>query len=129
MAVSTRMRIGELAEHIGTSPRSLRHYEQQGLLSPVREANGYRVYDELNIVRAANVKGLLDVGLTTEDVLHHLKRGCLDRPLDSMPRCVEELETVQHRMANLDDLITRLQQTRHKLAEHHSTVESEVGAR
>lgn len=46
------MRIGELAERIGVSPRSLRYYEQQGLLSPSRAANGYREYDQLALIRS-----------------------------------------------------------------------------
>ena len=41
------MKIGELAARTGVSIRSLRYYEQQGLLMPVRNENGYREYSIL----------------------------------------------------------------------------------
>lgn len=112
------MQIGELAEHVGASPRSLRHYEQQGLLSPVRSDNGYRVYGDAEIARAENVKDLLDVGLTTADIREYLAEGCLDRPLSEVPRCAAELQTLHRRLSTLDELIARLERSRDRLAQH-----------
>ncbi|WP_319949524.1 MerR family transcriptional regulator [Streptomyces halobius] len=40
------MRIGELAERTGASRRSIRYYEQQGLLESERTGKGRRVYGE-----------------------------------------------------------------------------------
>ena len=37
------MLIGELAERAGTSPRTLRYYEEHGLVRPRRDVNGYRL--------------------------------------------------------------------------------------
>jgi len=123
------MLIGEVAEHIGASTRSLRHYEQQGLISPSREHNGYRVYGTLEVIRAGNVKDLLDLGLTTDDVRQYLAEGCLDAPLGKAPRCAAELETVHHRLQKMDVLIARLQSVRERLAEHAETVESQTRPR
>ena len=39
------MRIGELARRSGTSARSIRYYEQQGLMVSRRDPNGYRNYN------------------------------------------------------------------------------------
>lgn len=41
------MKIGELSARTGVSIRSLRYYEQQGLLAPARHENGYREYSPL----------------------------------------------------------------------------------
>ena len=38
------MRIGELAARTGSSVRALRHYDRTGVLSSVRQDNGYRTF-------------------------------------------------------------------------------------
>ncbi|WP_366525445.1 MerR family DNA-binding transcriptional regulator, partial [Mumia sp.] len=43
------MRVGELAELTGVAPRMLRYYEEQGLLVPPRQDNGYRSYGEEHV--------------------------------------------------------------------------------
>lgn len=117
-----QLQIGELADVIGVSTRSLRHYEEQGLLSPARGANGYGVYGETDIARAENIKGLLDVGLAVSDVRGYLEADCLIGAdgMDSVgdAACGAELETVNTRLQRLDDLINRLSATRDQLAEH-----------
>ncbi|MGI5254193.1 MerR family transcriptional regulator [Actinacidiphila glaucinigra] len=60
------MRIKELSEQVGVSTRLLRYYEEQGLLAPLREENGYRSYDEAAVQRVEQIRGLLGAGLTTE---------------------------------------------------------------
>ncbi len=39
------MQIGELAQRTGASGRSIRYYEQQGLLETQRTGRGWRTYD------------------------------------------------------------------------------------
>jgi hypothetical protein len=53
------VRIGELPDRCGVSARSLRYYEQQGLVTPSRPTNGYREHDELTAakVRSASADG------------------------------------------------------------------------
>lgn len=112
------MRIGELADLTGVSPRSLRYYEQEGLLAPRRAGNGYRDYDRLDAVRVANIKELLDAGLTLGEVRPALEKGCLDAPLRHSPFCAEELALAADRLAKLDDRIAALQELRGRLAKH-----------
>lgn len=126
MSSGKSMQIGELAEHLGVSSRSLRHYEQQGLLAPARGSNGYRVYDDVDIVRASNISDLMATGLTTADVRQYLDEGCLDRPLAAGVRCAAELPTLHRRLTNLDELIGRLQRTRDHLAAHTDALEHQV---
>jgi DNA-binding transcriptional MerR regulator len=59
------MRIGELASRTGVTTRMLRYYEEQGLLSPERQANGYRSYPESAVLRVEQVRDLLAAGLSS----------------------------------------------------------------
>ncbi len=59
------MRIGTLARETGVNGRLLRYYEEQGLLQPVRLANGYREYTESDIATVSHIRALLAAGLPT----------------------------------------------------------------
>ncbi|HEY0817032.1 MAG TPA: MerR family transcriptional regulator [Pseudonocardia sp.] len=72
------MRIGELAQRTGTSRRLLRYYEEQGLIDSVREANGYRHYDEAVASRVLQIRGLLAAGLPIRIISQILP--CLKKP-------------------------------------------------
>ncbi|UED85365.1 MerR family transcriptional regulator [Streptomyces profundus] len=63
------MRIGELAELAGVTPRTVRHYHHIGLLpEPERAANGYRVYGLLDLSRVVRVRRLTALGLSLDEV-------------------------------------------------------------
>lgn len=59
------MRIGALSRRSGVSRRLLRYYEEQGLLRPLRLANGYREYSESDIASVRHIRALLAAGLPT----------------------------------------------------------------
>src|SRR5207247_10165781 len=60
------MLIGELSCRTGVPARLLRYYEEQDLLHPERDSNGYRRYGAADVDRVEQIRGLLDSGLTTE---------------------------------------------------------------
>lgn len=75
MSGNNGLRIGQLAKRLGTTTKTLRFYEQVGLLgAPERTASGYRHYHEAAVARARLVFGLRRLGLTIEEV-HVLLRG------------------------------------------------------
>ncbi|MCX2183079.1 MerR family transcriptional regulator [Streptomyces sp. SKN60] len=108
------MRIGELARRTGTTARALRHYEAAGLLSSARAANGYRVYDEGAAVRVANIRHLLGVGLTLEDVAAFA--ACLDGDVPAAPPSPSGLAIARERLAVLDARIAAQTEARDRLA-------------
>lgn len=81
------MRIGELAKKTGVAPRMLRYYEEQGLISPRRLDNGYRVYDDYLIDRVLKIRGLIDSGIPTRIVAAILP--CLGKPQSIVVQNVE----------------------------------------
>ncbi|MET9929589.1 MULTISPECIES: MerR family transcriptional regulator [unclassified Streptomyces] len=57
------MKIGEASRVSGVSPRSLRHYEHEGLIVPGRFDNGFRDYCRSTIDRVLVIRSLLESGL------------------------------------------------------------------
>jgi DNA-binding transcriptional MerR regulator len=63
------MRIGELAERSGLTAKTLRFYEQAGVLpEPEREKSGYRNYHDDAVARLAFVKAAQAAGLTLSEI-------------------------------------------------------------
>ncbi|MFI6207108.1 MerR family transcriptional regulator [Streptomyces sp. NPDC051041] len=108
------MRIGELAEATGTTPRALRHYEQAGLIVSERAANGYRLYAPRTAVRVRNIRLLLDTGLTLDDVRVFL--SCLDGDVTAAPASDRALEVAAERLAVMDARIAAQLAVRDRLA-------------
>jgi DNA-binding transcriptional MerR regulator len=69
------LRIGELASRTGASPRSLRYYEERGLLRSRRGAGGHRWYVEADIAQVQFIRGLLAASLSTA-VIGEILRSC-----------------------------------------------------
>lgn len=119
------MRIGEAAAAAGMTPRALRYYEQQGLVTARRAPSGHRVYDAEDIRRLRAVRELRDAGLTVGDVraFAHLlptmpPGGVPDlAPRGGDPERCSAVETVaRRRLADLDARIERLSRLRARLA-------------
>lgn len=63
------MRIGELAQKAGVTPRTIRYYENLGLLSPSeREGAGFRYYTETELAKLQKIDCLKSLGLTLEEI-------------------------------------------------------------
>ncbi|WP_225632543.1 MerR family transcriptional regulator [Streptomyces solaniscabiei] len=107
------MRIGELARAAGTTARALRHYEEAGLISSERAHNGYRVYDERAVVRVRNIRRLLSVGLTLDDVRVFLP--CMDGDVTAAPPSEKGLRVARERLAVLDERIAAQTEVRDRL--------------
>ncbi|OMI39579.1 MerR family transcriptional regulator [Streptomyces sparsogenes] len=109
------MLIGELANATGTTIRALRYYEQQGLLHPQRAPNGYREYDETAVGRVANIKLLLSLGLTSQDVRAFLP--CLDQAIADGPLCPASARLIARRLMDVEEKIAALGVVRAHLTE------------
>ena len=63
------MWIGELAERSGVAARTVRFYEDHGLLAqPDRTASGYREYDDSTADRLVFIKSAKSLGLTLNEI-------------------------------------------------------------
>jgi MerR family copper efflux transcriptional regulator len=63
------MQIGEAAERAGLSIRTIRHYEEAGLVIPsARSEGGFRLYTEPDLDRLRVIKRMKPLGFTLEEM-------------------------------------------------------------
>lgn len=109
------MRIGEVARLTGTSVRSLRYYEDEGLITPGRDPNGYRDFCASTVESARKVRALIDHGLPTRlvrEVLPYL--DSTDAVVPDTP-CAHLLTLVAQQRDQLDRRIALLTSNRDAL--------------
>lgn len=72
-------RIGELAEQAGVTIRTVRYYEELGLLkSKARKTSGHRRYGKRDLVALKRIKELKDYGLSLGDIIEITKLARTD---------------------------------------------------
>ncbi len=66
---TSTMHIGELAERTGLSLRTIRHYDDVGLLpATARTEGGFRVYSEADAARLMLIKQMKPLGFSLEEM-------------------------------------------------------------
>jgi DNA-binding transcriptional MerR regulator len=141
------LRIGDVARLLGTTPRTIRYYEEIGLLAeaPARPSGQHRLYTDAEVERIREVmrlKNLLGVSLeelktllTAEDaraeVRAQLQREDVDpvrrRELlnEALGHIERQLELVRHRAEELSKLEHELCETRKRARRKIREIESE----
>ncbi|MFI8005449.1 MerR family transcriptional regulator [Streptomyces sp. NPDC086010] len=65
----THMQIGEVATRTELSLRTIRHYEETGLVTPsARSRGGFRLYTEADVARLMVVRRMKPLGFTLEEM-------------------------------------------------------------
>ncbi|QST00646.1 MerR family transcriptional regulator [Pontibacillus sp. ALD_SL1] len=67
------MKIKEAANRLNTTPRTIRFYEEKGLIQPDKGENDYRSYNEHHLWRLQTILSLREVGMSTEQIKHTLQ--------------------------------------------------------
>lgn len=99
------MRIGELASRAGVSARSVRYYEEQGLLASVRSSSGQRHYTGESVERVAFIQRLYAAGLSSRTVAELLP--CVDAPSrENSDSALERMAQERDRLSlHIEDLL------------------------
>ena len=143
-----RYTAGELARWAGVSARTIRFYEEKGILQPrERSAEGYRLYDDKAILRLQEILMLKYVGLSLEEIQQALGQGeelsasrllerqrelvleerrrldCILEVIDQAQRHCREGQLPVSRFAEIMQLVTKNQQAtfRYGLYERYGT--------
>ncbi|MEU9279751.1 MerR family transcriptional regulator [Streptomyces sp. NPDC048341] len=93
-----QMQIGEVAERTGLSLRTIRHYEEVGLVIPsARSKGGFRLYTEVDVERLMVIRRMKPLDFSLEEMRDLL--DITDRLAATENRPVgEELERLRERL-------------------------------
>lgn len=137
-------RIQEVAAEVGLTARSIRYYEEVGLLAPAGRSEGaYRLYDADDLARLRFIKGLRDdAGFSLAEIKQLLedeaarKRNrerfnSTDDPaerralaLDGIARIDRQIETLHGKMQRIKSMIAEARVRRGRLADHVERIDS-----
>lgn len=119
------MRIGELAQKAGVTPRTIRYYEDLGLLGPSeREGKGFRYYTEVELARLRKIDALKGLGLSLEEI-----RSIIDLFFEepTMLRGKQKLlEILHNHLQETDEKIEALAQFRTDLQANIARIEQYI---
>lgn len=107
------MRIGQLADEVGISTKTIRFYEDSGILpEPERADNGYRRYDRPSVERLRFIRDAQSAGLTLNEIGAIL--AMRDRGESS---CRHTIEILEGHLVEVDRQIEELARTRERLVD------------
>ncbi|SAK84374.1 MerR family transcriptional regulator [Caballeronia hypogeia] len=66
--------VRDAAERLQVTPRTLKYYEERGLVTPTRSEGRYRLYSEQDLESFARVLRLRSLGFSLEGIVEMLKR-------------------------------------------------------
>ena len=107
------MRIGQLAEASGVSARSLRYYEQVGLVRSQRTPSGWRDFDQSMVERVVLIQHLFAAGLSSATIRELLP--CLETSTEKRTGVLEHL---------LDQEVERLEAKRRDIERELDTLQA-----
>ena len=137
------LRIQEVAAEVGLTPRSIRYYEEIGLLEPAARSEGdYRLYDASDIERLRFIRGLRDdagfslaqIGRLLEDEAARERnrerfRATEDAGerreilVDALARVDGQIETLRDKAGRIAEMIDEAEARRRHLADHLAGIE------
>lgn len=99
------LRIGEVARRTGLTVRTLRHYDDLGLLVPSARSSGdYRLYSDADLRRLLAIQHLKSLGLGLDEVARALD----DPSFDAASALADHVAAVEQRLAAERELLRRL---------------------
>lgn len=102
------LKVGELAERVGLTVRTLHHYDSIGLLRPsARSDAGYRLYDRNDVARLQQIQALRKFGMALADIGAYLDSpdasplAIIDAQLSSLDQQIEQAARMREQLMRL----------------------------
>lgn len=103
--------VQQLAKLAGVSVRTLHHYDQIKLLSPVRQANGYRQYAEAELLKLQQILFFRELDFPLEDI----KRIMSDSKFNMKTALDDQKKMLELKKKRLSGLIKTIEKTMLKI--------------
>ncbi len=111
------MRIGELAARFGLNPKTIRYYEEVGLMPrAAREGSGYRHYTRRDAERLGFIRRAKTLGLSLDEI-----RDILAVQQEGSPPCGQVLDLIDVKISAIDQRMAELAAFRTELATLRTT--------
>jgi len=98
------MNISDVARDTGLPPKTIRYYEEIGLIRPMRSENGYRVFGDSDVHKLAFLGRARTLGFSIEDC-----RTLLALYEDQDRASADVKRVAQDHLAQIEDKIAQLQ--------------------
>ena len=138
------LRIQEVASELGLTPRSIRYYEELGLLKPAARSEGdYRLFDPDDLERLRFIKGLRDdagfslaeIGVLLEDEAARTRNRKRFRTTadpaerraivtDAIGRVDRQVASLRRKVARLETMIDEAHERRRHLETHVADIKA-----
>jgi MerR family transcriptional regulator, repressor of the yfmOP operon len=123
VATEVRLRIGEVARRVGTTPRTIRYYEEIGLLpgGSRRESGAHRVYTEGDVDRlreTLRLKELLGVSLEELSALveaEEARAALRDEWRSGNPGAARRREILDEALGHIDRQLSLVRRRRQEI--------------
>ncbi len=118
--------IGELAIRLEMSQRTIRYYEEIGLLNSIKRIEGgRRVYTQADLRRLKLIKRLKIMGMTLSDMQELEAMWSFEKSNDKVLKRL--LELLGNHLKRLDDRIADLNILRNEIVEYQERISSKIG--
>ncbi len=121
--IKDRMQIGEVAEMLGVTTRTIRYYEEFGIMEPPqRLEGGMRIYDKEDITRLKFILKLKELGISLKEMQELAETYKSHKnPGKIMPKLLEILDNhirkIDEKISNLSSLRQDIVGYRGRIAE------------
>lgn len=118
--------IGELANKLEMSQRTIRYYEEIGLLNSIKRIEGgRRVYTDVDLRRLKLIKRLKIMGMTLSEMQELEAMWIIEKSNEKVLKRL--LELLENHLKRLDDRIADLDILRTEITEYQQRIQSKIG--
>jgi len=117
--------IGELSKNLEMSQRTIRYYEEIGLLNSIKRVEGgRRIYTDVDLRRLKLIKRLKIMGMTLSEMQELEAMWTYEKSNEKVLKRL--LELLANHLKRLDDRIADLDILRHEIQEYQERIQAKI---